>query len=294
MQESPDEKINISWFPGHMAKARRMLEENIKLVDAVCEIADARIPLSSRNPDLAGLTAAKPRLLIFNRADLADPNITANWREYFKGNKEPFIETDSKSGAGISGFPRAVRELLKEKLNKSASKGLRPPVLRVMVVGITNVGKSSFINRAAKRKAAPAADRPGVTRGKQWITVDSGLELLDTPGLLWPKFDDPETGELLAITGAIPNEMTDAAELAAGFMARLKKYYPEAIKSRYDFIPEDNDSGHELLQKAAKRRAFLMPGGDYDIERMAYVLFDEFRAGKLGRISLERPDIRTK
>ena len=291
MPAERDEKLKIQWFPGHMAKARRMIEDSVKLVDAVCEIIDARIPSASRNPDVERLTAAKPRLLILNRADLADPEITALWRRYFKIRKESFIETDSKSGAGIGAFPRAIRELLKDRIAGYASKGLREPMLRVMALGITNVGKSSFINRAAKRKAAAASDKPGVTRGKQWITVDPGLEMLDTPGILWPRFDDPETGELLAITGAIPCEITDATELAAGLMTRLKEAYPEAIKRRYDLIPRETVTGHELLLGAAKRRGFLLPGGEYDPDRMASVLFDEFRAGKLGRISLERPGV---
>ena len=290
MTDDRDENLNIRWFPGHMAKTRRLLQTDIKLVDAVCEIVDARIPFSSRNPEIASITAAKPRLLILNRTDLADPEITAMWRERYNKMNQAFIETDCKSGAGVGGFPKAARRLLKDKLEIAAAKGRGEPVIRVMAVGITNVGKSSFINRAAKRKAAPASDRPGVTRGKQWITVERGLELLDTPGVLWPRFDNSETGELLAITGAIPCEITDATELAARLLARLSAAYPMAASERYGFAPLKTDTGLDLLCKAAEKRGFLMRGGELDLNRMAAILFDEFRAGKLGRISLEKPD----
>lgn len=283
------EKMNIQWFPGHMTKARRMIEENVKLVDAVCEIIDARIPFSSRNPDIDMLTGTKPRLIILNRVDQADPGITAQWRKHFKEQGLAVLETDCKSGKGVSNFSPAIRSLLQEKLEALAAKGQAGRPLRAMVLGIPNVGKSTFINKVAKRKAAKASDKPGVTRGKQWIVVDSGLELLDTPGILWPRFDNQEVGENLAFTGAIRDEIVDRETLAANLMIRLRENAPGALEERYKFTPDPQANGFELLEMAAKKRGFLISGGDYDLERMSAILLDEFRGGKLGRISLERP-----
>ena len=281
------EKLNIQWFPGHMTKAQRMIEENMKQVDAVCEILDARIPMASRNPDIDRLAGEKPRIVALNRIDLADPKATALWRAAFKEQGMAVLETDCRSGKGVSGFAAAVRSVLKEKMEAYAAKGQVGRPMRVMVLGIPNVGKSTFINKVARRKAAIAGDRPGVTRGKQWITVDSGLELLDTPGILWPRFDSQEVGELLAITGAIKAEVLDRETLAANFMLRLAWYYPDAVEKRYKFRPEEGKNGFELLEMAAKKRGFLISGGEYDIERMAAVLLDEYRGGMLGRITLE-------
>ena len=227
------EKLNIQWFPGHMTKARRMIESNMKLVDVVCEIIDARIPYSSRNPDIDRLAGAKPRLIILNRIDQADLNMTARWREYFKACGMHVLETDSRSGKGVAGFSNAVRTILKDKLEEYAAKGLVGRPLRVMVLGIPNVGKSTFINKIAGRKAAAASDRPGVTRGKQWITVDKQLELLDTPGILWPRFDSQEVGEALAVTGAIRDAIVDTESLAANLLLKLRETYPECIEKRY-------------------------------------------------------------
>ncbi len=282
------EKLNIQWFPGHMTKARRMIAENIKLVDAVCEIVDARIPLSSRNPDLDELTVGKPRLLILNRIDQADPAVTKLWGAYFKEQGLDFIQTDSRTGSGIQAFSPAVNELLKEKRAAWAAKGQAGKAIRAMVLGVPNVGKSSFINRVAKRKAAEASDRPGVTRGRQWITVDRSLELLDTPGILWPRFDSQIIGENLAFTGAIRDEIMDRETLAANLMSRLNLTYPWSLQERYK-IETGDFSGFQLLEAAAKKRGFLVSRGEYDLERMAAVLLDEFRGGKLGRITLERP-----
>lgn len=290
MTDNGFEKMNIQWFPGHMTKAGRMIEENVKLVDAVCELLDARIPMSSRNPDIDRLAGGKPRLVILNRVDLADPAVTAKWRAYFKARGLDVLETDSKSGRGVQSFPAAVRSLLKDKLAAYAAKGQATRPLRVMVLGIPNVGKSTFINKAAGRKAAAVSDRPGVTRGRQWISVDRGLELLDTPGILWPRFDSQEVGELLAITGAIKAEVLDRETLAANFMLRLAKFYPDAVEQRYKFRPDPACNGFELLEQAAKKRGFLISGGEYDLERMAGVLLDEYRGGKLGRITLEMPE----
>jgi ribosome biogenesis GTPase A len=283
------EKMNIQWFPGHMTKAQRMIEDSIKQVDAVCEILDARIPNASRNPDIDRLAAGKPRLIILNRIDLADPNITAHWHEYFENQGIKILETDAKTGKGINGFVPSLRELLKDKIDYYASKGQINRPMRVMILGIPNVGKSTFINKVAKRKAAVAGDKPGVTRGKQWINIDKGLDLLDTPGILWPKFDSQEVGEMLAITNAIKSDVLDKETLAANFILRLREMYPEAIKARYKFEPDANANGYELLEEAAKKRGFLVSKGEYDIERMANTLLGEYHDGKLGRISLEKP-----
>lgn len=283
------EKMNIQWFPGHMTKAQRMIEDSIKQVDAVCEILDARIPNSSRNPDIDRLAAGKPRLIILNRTDLADPGITAQWREFFEAQGIKILETDAKSGKGVSGFAPALSELLKDKIASYAAKGQVNRPMRVMILGIPNVGKSTFINKIAKRKAAIAGDKPGVTRGKQWINIDKGLDLLDTPGILWPKFDSQEVGEMLAITNAIKADVLDKETLAANFMLRLREMYPEALTARYKLEPDPEANGFELLEQAAKKRGFLISKGEYDIERMANTLLGEYHDGKLGRISLEKP-----
>lgn len=283
------EKMNIQWFPGHMTKAQRMIEENLSMVDAVCEILDARIPYSSRNPDIDRLAGDKPRLVILNRVDLADPQMTARWRKYFESRGLAIMETDAKSGKGVGSFAPAVRRLLKDKLAAYEAKGQVGRPLRVMILGIPNVGKSTFINRVAGRKAAIAGDKPGVTRGKQWINIDQGLDLLDTPGILWPKFDSQEVGEMLAITNAIKADVLDKETLGANFMLRLRELYPKAIEERYKFVPDPDMNGFELLEQAAKKRGFLVSRGEYDIERMANTLLGEYHDGKLGRLTLEAP-----
>lgn len=283
------EKLNIQWYPGHMTKAGRMISANVANVDAVCEILDARIPTASRNPNLDSLAAGKPRLVLLNRSDLADPSASAQWKAHFKAQGLAVLETDCKSGKGVGAFSGAVRSLLKPLLEQRAAKGQATRALRVMVLGIPNVGKSTFINRVAGKKAAAVSDRPGVTRGRQWITVDRGLELLDTPGILWPKFDSQEVGELLAVTGAIKDDVLDRETLAANFLVRLSRLYPDALRQRYKLDPDAGMAGWELLEQAAKNRGFLAGRGEYDTERMSAVLLDEFRGGKLGRITLERP-----
>ena len=283
------EKMNIQWFPGHMTKAQRMIEENLAMVDAVCEILDARIPYSSRNPDIDRLAGDKPRLVILNRVDLADPQMTARWRKYFESRGLAILETDAKSGKGVGSFAPAVRRLLKDKVAAYEAKGQVGRPLRVMILGIPNVGKSTFINRVAGRKAAIAGDKPGVTRGKQWINIDQGLDLLDTPGILWPKFDSQEVGEMLAITNAIKADVLDKETLGANFMLRLRELYPKAIEERYKFVPDPDMNGFELLEQAAKKRGFLVSRGEYDIERMANTLLGEYHDGKLGRLTLEAP-----
>jgi len=283
------EEIRIQWFPGHMTKARRMITENVRLVDIVCEIIDARIPVSSRNPDLDELAGTKPRLVIMNRIDQADPAVTKLWTEHFRNQGLFTLEVECKTGTGVNGFPSAVREILKDKLEAYAAKGQVGRPVRAMVVGIPNVGKSSFINRVARRKVAAASDRPGVTRGKQWIKIGADLELLDTPGILWPKFDSQVVAENLAFTGAIKDDILDIETLAANLMSRLRETYPQSIATRYKISLSEEDSGFDLLEKAARKRGFLISGGDVDLERMAKILLDEFRGGLLGRISLEKP-----
>ena len=278
---------HLSWFPGHMTKTRRMVTAELGNMDAVCEIIDARIPLSSRNPDIDELTAGKRRIVVLNRVDQADPDMTKKWAAYFRSLGYAVIEVDAKSGAGVKQFAPAVRALLKDKLDAYEAKGQVGRVLRVMVLGIPNVGKSTFINKVSGRKTAKAEDRPGVTRGKQWVPVDRTLELLDTPGILWPKFEDPEVGIRLAFTGAIKDDVVDIEELAMRLMDYLGRNYPRAIFERYKVTAEDSDDGWALLQKAARRRGLLISGGEVDTERMSRILLDEFRGGKLGRFTLE-------
>lgn len=287
--------MNIQWYPGHMAKTRRMITEQLKNVDAVCEILDARVPVSSRNPDVEELTAGKPRLVVLNRADQADPAATAQWAAHFQAAGRAVLECDARSGAGTGRFSPAVRGLLAEKLRAYAEKGQTGRVVRVMVLGIPNVGKSTFINRIAGRRTARAEDRPGVTRSGQWVVVDRGLELLDTPGILWPKFEDPDVGMNLAYTGAVKDDILDMETLGCHLMAYLGRVYPEALRNGYRLpsLPErgeDDDItyGCRLLEAAGRRRGFLVSGGEVDTERMARTLLDEFRSGKLGRFTLER------
>lgn len=289
MTDGKYQKIDIHWFPGHMTKAGRMIEQNVSMVDAVCEIIDARIPAASRNPDIDRLSAGKPRLVVMNRVDQADPSATAQWRAWFRAQGLAVLETDARSGKGVKDFPAAVRVLLSDRIAAWEAKGQGTRPVRAMVLGIPNVGKSTFINKLAGRKAAAVSDRPGVTRGRQWISVGRSLELLDTPGILWPRFDSQEVGELLAATGAVKDDVLDREALAANLLVRLRELYPEAIAQRYGLTSPDA-AGWEMLEAAAKRRGFLAGRGEYDTERMAAVLLDEFRGGKLGRITLERPD----
>ena len=278
---------NLSWFPGHMTKTKRMIVAEIGHMDAVCEIVDARIPLSSRNPDVDEMTAGKPRLIVLNRVDQADPRETKRWAAYFRENGCAVLEANAKGGAGTAQFAAAVRELLRDKLAAYAAKGQVGRVVRVMVLGIPNVGKSTFINKVAKRKTARAEDRPGVTRSKQWVPVDATLELLDTPGILWPRFDDSEVGKRLAFTGAVKDDVLDIEELACYLMEYLGKHYAPVLQERYKIETTGEESGYDLLEMAGRKRGFLMRGAQVDTERMARVLLDEFRGGKLGRFTLE-------
>ena len=282
------EKMNIQWYPGHMTKTRRQIEADLKLVDAVCEIVDARIPMSSRNPDIDAICGSKPRIIVLNRMDLADPEATKRWAAYFRSKGMAVVITDCKTRKGITDFVPAARSVLKEKLERDAARGMHRPV-KVMVVGIPNVGKSTLINQISGRKGAKAENRPGVTRGKQWVTVDSSLQLLDTPGILWPKFEDPNVGLMLAFTGAVKENVIDVEELSTRLMELLWKYYPQVVKDRYGVETEPDIPGYELLELAGRKRGFLMSGGVVNTERMAKVLLDEYRAGKLGRLTFEEP-----
>lgn len=283
------EKMNIQWYPGHMTKTRRQIEADLKQVDAVCEILDARIPIASRNPDIDAICGAKPRIVILNRMDLADPNATKAWMDYFRGKGIAVVATDCKSRKGIGNFQPAIRSVLKEKIERNAAKGMNRPI-RVMIVGIPNVGKSTFINQISGRKGAKAENRPGVTRGKQWVTVDSGLLLLDTPGILWPKFEDPNVGMMLAYTGAVKENVIDIEELACSFIKLIAQRYPQVLRSRYGIEPDADAPGYELLNEAGKKRGFLLARGEINTERMAKVLFDEYRSGKLGCFTFEMPE----
>jgi len=290
--------MNIQWYPGHMTKTRRMIVDQLKHMDAVCEILDARIPISSRNPDVEELTAGKPRMIVLNRVDQADPAATKRWRTYFQAKGWAVLEVNAKEGQGTARFPAAVRELLADKLAAYAEKGQAGRMIRVMILGIPNVGKSTFINKVAKRKTAKAEDRPGVTRGKQWVPVDPSLELMDTPGILWPKFEDQSVGLNLAYTGAVRDEVMDLEELASHLMAYLGSRYPDALTAAYKLPalperePEENELtwGYRLLEAAGRKRGFLISGGEIDTERMAKILLDEFRGSKLGRFTLELPE----
>ena len=283
------DNMNIQWYPGHMTKTRRQMEADLKLVDAVCEIVDARIVISSRNPDIDSICGNKPRIVILNRLDLADPDATNRWVNYFKSKGMAAVATDCKSRKGITAFTPAVRQLLHEKIERDAAKGMTK-ALRIMVVGIPNVGKSTLINQISGRKGAKAENRPGVTRGKQWVTVDNGLLLLDTPGILWPKSEDPNVGMMLAYTGAVKDGIMDLEELSCRLMSLLWERYPEKIKERYGIDCQRDTPGWELLEAAGKKRGYLLSRGQIDTERMAKVLLDEFRGGKLGRFTLEIPE----
>jgi len=281
--------LNIQWYPGHMTKTRRQMEADLKNVDAVCELLDARIPISSRNPDIGDICGTKPRIIILNRMDLADPEMTKRWLAYFRSKGFAAVATDCKSRRGINSFEPAVRSVLKEKIERNAAKGMNKP-LRIMIVGIPNVGKSTLINQISGRKGAKAENRPGVTRGKQWVTVNNGLLLLDTPGILWPKFEDPNVGMMLAYTGAVKENAIDTEELACRWFGLMNRFYPEKVQERYKIALPAETPGYELLEEAGRKRGFLLSRGEIHTERMAKVLLDEYRAGKLGSLTLESPE----
>ena len=279
--------MNIQWFPGHMTKTRRMIEENIRLCDCVVELCDARCPKSSRNPDLPRLTKGKKLLLVINKCDIADPVVTQKWLERYRSENVNVIASSSNDSKGIAKIFDAVREMMKDEIEKNKLKGFVNKPIRIMVCGIPNVGKSSFINKLYGKAAAKAGDKPGVTRGKQWITLKNGMELLDTPGILWPKFDDKEVALRLAYTGAVKDEILDVEELAAHLLKTLSEKYADNLKERYKIELEDNLAGYEILERVCRKRGFILKGNEVDYLRGANIVLDEFRGAKLGRISLE-------
>lgn len=273
---------NIQWFPGHMTKTRRLIEADLKMVDAVAEITDARIPQSSRNPILDELVGNKPRIMIMNKCDVADEKATEKWKRYYEKRGICVIVCDCRSGKGINRFLPTVKRLLNDLIERRKSRGMIGKALRLMVVGIPNVGKSSFINRMANSRKTKVGDRPGVTRGKQWVSIDKDVELLDMPGILWPKFDDKDIAQKLAFTGAVKDEVVDTAELAKSLGELLLRDYPELVKARYKIAGES-----DILIEIAQKRGMLISGGEPDIERAAATLLDEFRGGKIGQITLD-------
>ncbi len=281
--------MNIQWFPGHMAKTRRLIEENRKLVDVVIELLDARLVLSSQNPEIDELIGNKPKVVVINKSDLADERVTAEWVEYFKARGRTAVAVDSISGKGMNRVFDAVDEMMREKRERFREKGMLNQTIKLMVVGVPNVGKSSFINRIAKRSTAKVGDRPGVTRGKQWVRVREGYELLDMPGVLWPKFDDEMTGMKLAFTGAVKDEIIDIEELAVNLIKILRTGYAERLIERYKLEDISGLTDYEILCEIGRKRGFLMRGGEIDTERAAHILMDEYRGRLLGKISLERP-----
>ena len=285
-----DREINIQWFPGHMAKTRRLMTDSLRLVDAVIEVTDSRIPYSSRNPEMDRLVGRKPRIVLLNKSDAANETVTSRWIDYYKRQGIPSIATDCKSGKNINRVIPLVKEVLKDEIDKWTAKGMVGRPIRIMIVGIPNVGKSSLINRLAGSKRAKVEDRPGVTRGKQWVTLANDVELLDMPGVLWPKFEDQDVGLSLAFTGAVKDDIMDMESLACFFIKKLRTVSCDAFKERYNVDVTDEDTDYEVLEKIGRRRGFLVSGGEINTERAAIILIDEFRSGKLGRISLELPE----
>lgn len=285
------EMQTIQWFPGHMTKTKRQIQSSLKLVDAVAEIIDARIPVSSRNPDLAKLVQNKPRVILLNKCDMANQTATKLWIDYFKKQNLVAIPVDCKSGRGLDKFAPAVNMVMSKRIAKLKEKGMVNPTIRIMIVGIPNVGKSSFINKMVKKNRARVEDRPGVTRGNQWYTIAKNLEMLDTPGVLWPKFDDKVVGEHLAFTGAVKDQILDIELLAVRLLDFLKELKPADFLARFKLENEDIDNieSYELLKMIGKKRGMLVSGGEIDTERAAIMLLDEFRSAKLGRITVEMP-----
>ena len=280
---------SIQWFPGHMAKTRRLIGESLSLVDLVIELTDARIPQSSRNPELDKWLSDKPRIIILNKSDCADENITKQWVEYYKKKGIRAVMADCKSGKGVAGIIPAVKAELTELLERRAAKGIAGKPIRVMVVGIPNVGKSSLINKLAGSKRAKVEDRPGVTRGRQWVKISNELELLDMPGVLWPKFEDQTVGEHLAFTGAVKDDVIDIELLAMRLLQLLNRDYPQLLQERYKVEAAEDTEAYELLTMVGRKRGMLISGGEVNTERAAITVLDEYRSGKLGRISLEKP-----
>lgn len=283
------QKQTVQWFPGHMAKTRRIIKESLSLVDGVVELVDARIPYSSSNPELDLIIKNKPRIILLNKCDIADSNATNMWINYYKSKNISALPVDCRTGRGLNQFIPAVKKALSGVIEKNESKGMSGKALRLMVVGIPNTGKSSFINRMAGGSKAKVADKAGVTRQNQWFAVGNGIELLDTPGVLWPKFDDPEVGDKLAFTGAVKDEVTDLETLSCRLLETLSKTRPQAVTERYKLDSIEGLQSWEILEMIGRKRGFLIKGGEINYERTAVMLCDEFRGGKLGKITLELP-----
>lgn len=279
----------INWFPGHMVKTKREIQNNLKLVDAVIEIRDARIPKSSKNPDIDTLCAGKPRVILLNKSDLTDPKVTKAWKDSLTNDETIVLEVNALKGEGLNAIKPTLLKLLKEKHDRLKAKGLAKITTRAMVVGIPNVGKSTFINKMAKNNIAKTGDRPGVTKNKQWIKTKLGIELMDTPGVLWPKFEDEIVGLNLAFTGAIKDEIMDTEELALKLVERLQETNPEELMTRYK-LTELHENPLDNLDAIARKRGAIMAGNQIDYNRIAGIILDEFRGGKIGKISLEKPE----
>ena len=284
------QKQTVQWFPGHMAKTRRLIKESLPFVDLVTEIVDARIPMSSSNPELKEMIGNKPRIVLLNKCDVADEKATAEWVEYYKNNGMYAIPVDCRSGKGLNAYLPLVRDVLKDKIQRNTEKGMVGKPLRVMVVGIPNTGKSSFINKMAGRNRAKVADKPGVTRSNSWFAVGNGVELLDTPGVLWPKFDDKAVGDKLAFIGSVKDEILDSEVLAMRLINVLKNGYCDRISERFKITGFEDKEDYEILEMIGRKRGMLISGGEIDTERASIMLLDEYRGGKLGRLTLELPE----
>ena len=281
--------MNIQWFPGHMAKTRRQIEEKLKLIDVVVEVLDARIPMSSKNPDIEEITKGKPRIVVLNKSDLADDVITKQWLEYYKSMGIMACSADSEKGKGVNESIALVKKVIADKIAQNQDKGMNRAI-KILVAGVPNAGKSSYINRLAGRASATVGDRPGVTRGQQWIRLKSGIELLDTPGILWPKFEDEKVGLHLAFTGAIKDEIMDVELLVCKLAEFLNENYRELLCTRYKLENTDGMQGFELVEYIGKKRGFIVSGGEIDFLRASNILLDEFRSTKIGRITIEKPE----
>lgn len=282
-------KQTVQWFPGHMAKTRRLIKESLSLVDGVVVLLDARVPYSSQNPELDDIIKNKPKIVLLNKCDVANPNATSLWLKHFESQGAYALAVDCKSGKGLNKFEDIVKKALSKTIERNAKKGMNGKPLRLMVVGIPNTGKSSFINRMGKNAKAKVEDKAGVTRQNQWFVVGNGIELLDTPGALWPKFEDKEVGDKLAFIGSVKDEITDKETIACRLLESLSKTNPQAIEQRYKIENVEGLQGWEILEMIGRKRGFLIKGGEIDYERTSVIVADEFRGGKLGRITLELP-----
>ncbi len=285
------QKQTVQWFPGHMAKTRRLIKESLSRVDCVTEILDARIPLSSRNPEIGEITAGKPRIILLNKCDMADEKVTADWIKYFRLTGAEAMAVDCRSGRGLNGYTQLVRKVLADKIQQNSERGMVGKALRVMVVGIPNTGKSSFINKMAGRVRAKVADRPGVTTSNQWFFIGNGIELLDTPGVLWPKFDDPIVGDRLAFIGSVKDAVLDVETMAVRLIDVLREEYPERLAERYKLDDITDMQSWEILEAIGRKRGMLISGGEINTERASVMLLDEYRGGKLGKITMEFPPL---